>query len=433
MKIPLYILEDSDFNTQGVMKSIRDVPPTHVPRMSVFKTIEGEGFHIGTPRVLARVSGCGVGCSWCFPSTSKILTTTGNKRLADVVVGDLLYTLDEDFNIVTTEVTATLTRKVDPSYLVGVHYIEDGRPRYLTCTEDHEWHVKGRGWVPAGKLRSGDIVYHVNNLKVNAKRMSEFNPIRNGIRITSVERLNTKQRASIQREYDQRTTQNDPVSVTNFTCSPYNHFLMRGVHVHNCDSKHTWNAKGARRSAQLVTVEDFCAEIERVASRVREVSITGGEPMHYIPQMHSILDILNAKGFRVSIETSGLIIDPTVFRKAYAVSLDIKTPSSGVQLTQDNIDALISCAYMYEEVQLKAVIMNQADLDFIHTHFYSLLVPSTSKVKPLVLTPCADNTKGAISPKTILETTDLCLEWNNRYNIRIIPQVHKWVDVDNEV
>jgi organic radical activating enzyme len=183
----------------------------------------------------------------------------------------------------------------------------------------------------------------------------------------------------------------------------------------------------------MITVEQFCDEIVEEAGHVREVSITGGEPMHYIHQMHKIIGILSAKGYKVSIETSGLIIVPEVFRKAYAVSLDVKTPSSGVLLTHENIKALNSCAYLYDEVQLKAVVRDEVDLAFLLENFHSILHPTSSKVKPLVLTPCADNTKGSVSAQSILDVVNMCVAWNNKYNIRIIPQIHKWLEVDTEM
>ena len=260
--IPTYTPPDAEFKTQSVMKGIREVPDTHIPMLEIYETVEGEGSCIGTPRVLARVSGCGIGCTWC-------------------------------------------------------------------------------------------------------------------------------------------------------------------------DSTFTWMATGRKGAATLLTVEEFCDQVTEVAKNVREISITGGEPLHYIPQMHRILEILGARGYLVSIETSGLIIDSAVFSKAYAVSLDIKTPSSGVTLTHANINALIECAYMHNEVQLKAVVSSMADLEFLEDNFTTILSPACStRVKPLILTPCADNTNKDVEAVELLKIVEMCMGWNKRYHIRIIPQIHKWLYVD---
>jgi 7-carboxy-7-deazaguanine synthase len=195
-----------------------------------------------------------------------------------------------------------------------------------------------------------------------------------------------------------------------------------------CDTKHTWLPKGDKNhGSELVTIEEFVSRVEDVAQgTVREVSITGGEPMHYPAQLLRIIHMLTHKGYLVSIETSGMIIDYKVFKAAYSVSMDIKTPSSGITLTKENIARLIECAFMVDEVQLKAVITNHKDLEFIKENFGILLEPmSTKRVKPLILTPCADNTKRDVPSDELLKTTEMIKDWNKAYHIRIISQQHK--------
>ena len=36
-----------------------------LPLMEEFYTIQGEGYHTGTPAYFIRVGGCDVGCHWC--------------------------------------------------------------------------------------------------------------------------------------------------------------------------------------------------------------------------------------------------------------------------------------------------------------------------------------------------------------------------------
>lgn len=45
------------------MSSITD--PAFLPVMESFYTIQGEGFHSGTPAYFIRLGGCDVGCTWC--------------------------------------------------------------------------------------------------------------------------------------------------------------------------------------------------------------------------------------------------------------------------------------------------------------------------------------------------------------------------------
>lgn len=39
--------------------------PSFVPVMESFYTIQGEGYHTGTPAYFIRLGGCDVGCTWC--------------------------------------------------------------------------------------------------------------------------------------------------------------------------------------------------------------------------------------------------------------------------------------------------------------------------------------------------------------------------------
>lgn len=48
-----------------ITKSIEAVPVDHLPIIEMFYGIEGEGSHIGDPRILLRVGGCRVGCVGC--------------------------------------------------------------------------------------------------------------------------------------------------------------------------------------------------------------------------------------------------------------------------------------------------------------------------------------------------------------------------------
>ena len=36
-----------------------------LPLMEAFYTVQGEGYHTGTPAYFIRVGGCDVGCHWC--------------------------------------------------------------------------------------------------------------------------------------------------------------------------------------------------------------------------------------------------------------------------------------------------------------------------------------------------------------------------------
>jgi organic radical activating enzyme len=253
--IPIVVEQPVNFKTSKVMRKIQEVPENMLPVMEVFKTIEGEGTFVGVPRVLARVAGCGVGCSW--------------------------------------------------------------------CDTPHSWSM-----------------------------------------------------------------------------TPY----------------------------PLVSVEDFVRTIvEKAGNQVKEVSITGGEPMHYPVQMMYVSRRLKSLGYKTSIETSGIIISEEVFNQFDYVSLDVKTPSAHVPMEAGLLDKLVHVVLHHQGAQLKAVVEDEEDLAWIEANLMDVLRPRNPGLRPLVITPCADNTKKAVPIEDLNDTIDMVLEWNKGYNIRVLAQQHKLV------
>jgi 7-carboxy-7-deazaguanine synthase len=88
------------------------------------------------------------------------------------------------------------------------------------------------------------------------------------------------------------------------------------------------------------------------------VTVTGGEPLAQ-PQCLVLLEALVAKGYLVSLETSGALsidgVDPSV-----SIVLDLKTPGSGEahRNLEDNIPKL-----KFED-QVKFVITDRADYEW---------------------------------------------------------------------
>ena len=194
-----------------------------------------------------------------------------------------------------------------------------------------------------------------------------------------------------------------------------------------CDSVYTWAAKGL----PMVTPELFVEQIHKVArGRVREVSITGGEPMMYPEQMIESSRLLKALGYKTSIETSGVVISQQVFNEFDFVSLDVKTPSAKVPLTPELIQGILYTAKNHRGAQVKAVITDAADLAWIRLHLMELLVPTDPYIRPLVLTPCADNTKEDVHIEQIARVCNMIQDWNEGFNITTIVQQHKLYAMD---
>lgn len=188
----------------------------------------------------------------------------------------------------------------------------------------------------------------------------------------------------------------------------------------HCDTKHSWVAD---KKYPRYTIAELVRVVSGMAGNVREISITGGEPMHYPGQVAFLSRQLQGLGFKTSIETAGLIFNYVVFDNFDLVSADIKTPGSGVVLSQDNINSLHQLAFYSNKVQLKAIVANEGDLEFLEKNFMRLL--RSTEISPIILTPCADNTRKAVPPSELARLTGLIKEWTKAYNIRIIAQQHK--------
>lgn len=99
----------------------------------------------------------------CLPYQAQVVTRTGTRAIGEIVEtgwsGDVL-----SFNHLTNELefkrigASTSSR---PKKLVSVVTADGNR---LSCTDNHPIFVKGRGYVPAGLLRAGDVLFTVPEL-----------------------------------------------------------------------------------------------------------------------------------------------------------------------------------------------------------------------------------------------------------------------------
>lgn len=193
-----------------------------------------------------------------------------------------------------------------------------------------------------------------------------------------------------------------------------------------CDTKHSWAVGNYDR----MTVEAFRDLIlETADGKVQQVSITGGEPMHYPQQLLKLVPMLRTRRMNVSLETSGLIMNDAVFSLFDFISMDIKSPSSKVPVAPALMLAYKDLWNWHPRVQFKVVIVDRADLEWVETHLSWLYTSNPVVRAPLILTPGVRNTQKAQESKRLSEhlfdVVQMIVDWNQRHNIRVIAQQHQ--------
>lgn len=81
----------------------------------------------------------------------------------------------------------------------------------------------------------------------------------------------------------------DTLSVANVTCAPYNHFIIDGMHVHNCDTYFAVN-----ETTRIMLVDEVVEELRQLSKgmELALLVITGGEPLLQARALSTLLDRL---------------------------------------------------------------------------------------------------------------------------------------------
>ena len=200
------------------------------------------------------------------------------------------------------------------------------------------------------------------------------------------------------------------------------------INCFECDTPESFNV----RRHKLMSIVEVSKEVIQTAkdNGIREVSITGGEPMMYPKQLVKLADRFRKAGLLVSLETSGLLVDPEVFRHFDMVSLDIKVPSSKVSVPDEAIEAVARAFAAHSGVQVKCIVWGSDDLEWIEKKLYRFIDPAIRNQRPLVLTPAAYDVKSPVNPEEIENLRAMVMEWNKGYNIVFITQQHKLFGFD---
>lgn len=193
----------------------------------------------------------------------------------------------------------------------------------------------------------------------------------------------------------------------------------------NCDSPETWSFKACKE----FTIENLLKEIWDTGhdGKIKRVSITGGNPLNpkNLLAVRALIRELKGNGYFVNIEASGQENDGEVFDLVDFISLDFKTPSTGLVVDVELFKKIL--ALHEKKIQVKAVIETEED-------FKEIFKERTTSLKGFnhcywVLTPAYN-----VNESLQVERFKNVLQWNEQNGalFRVIGQQHKFIFGPNE-
>jgi len=198
---------------------------------------------------------------------------------------------------------------------------------------------------------------------------------------------------------------------------PHQFIRLQGCKVgcKTCDTKYAISEKGG----SLITYKNI---IKQLSSFPKNIVITGGDPLLQKKELIPFLKLLIDNGYFIIVELTGLKYDEDIVKYVDFVSLDLKTPSAGIKLPDNQFDILSDYIINHPHVQVKAVISNEEDLSYAVDMFS--LIHDKHPYAPLVFTPCWEND---IPSKDLIDNIRERLTEEEMDYVRVIIQQHKMI------
>jgi 7-carboxy-7-deazaguanine synthase len=153
--------------------------------------------------------------------------------------------------------------------------------------------------------------------------------------------------------------------------------------------------------------------LKKLEKKISWVSLTGGEPLME-ENLLDLISYLKMEGFKVCLETNGSLFKRKIFDSVDYISMDLKPPSSGNQLSSRK--ALEYCLSNPGKSQIKVVIADKRDIEFFgkiykdereSNYINWILQPETGSIKKI-------------------DYSALIKEFPK---VRVIPQLHRFLKV----
>ena len=149
------------------------------------------------------------------------------------------------------------------------------------------------------------------------------------------------------------------------------------------------------------------------------VTLTGGNPALW--DCASLVTMLQARGFRVAVETQGSKPAPWLGLADHLV-LSPKPPSSGERC---DTEALYACADLGKDVSVKVVVQHEDDLEFL-AYIVEAFSPGLGPTVGIYAQPANLLGSGGASPVDLLARTRWLSEavLERGLPVRVLPQLH---------
>lgn len=108
--------------------------------------------------------------SSCIAEGTPVALPGGYKNIEDIEPGEQVYCYREDGTVTISEVLNKFDKGIKPCVELKWQSSGNGQTGSLICTPDHLIKTKREGWVPAGKLKRYDKMYHLKRaLQANGR------------------------------------------------------------------------------------------------------------------------------------------------------------------------------------------------------------------------------------------------------------------------
>jgi organic radical activating enzyme len=176
------------------------------------------------------------------------------------------------------------------------------------------------------------------------------------------------------------------------------------------------------------TLEDVLGSIDTFRKEKGDhhsISLTGGEPLFYVPFLKSLLPKLKERGLTTYLETNGTLTRElaAVIKYCDVIAMDLKPPSStGDRAFWDEHEAFLKVA-IEKEVFVKVVVTPGTLADEIRRSVK--IIKNLNPKIPFIFQPLTDPFGINTQSLQLIEKQFFPIAKESLLDVRVIPQMHK--------